>query len=232
MKTKTQLFTLRLSYSGKAVHRAFPTQGQEAFLEGHVYAFDQLGGVPTVHIRYDNLQVARCRGCCSGATGTSRSGGWRSGRTSGSTRSTANPASTAPTRRAVSKVKAAGSAATTASRCRSSTRSASSTAARRGRRQGRPPPHRQPGSDGRARLPRRGAAAAAVADAEFPTWLTLEPRVDRYARVTVRQCQYSVPARLIGRRVRVRLGACTVTVFDAGARSRGTSGSLFAASSR
>ncbi|MGI8414812.1 MAG: Mu transposase domain-containing protein [Nakamurella sp.] len=50
--------------------------------------------------------------------------------------------------------------------------------------------------------------------AEFPTWLTLEPRVDRYARVTIRQCYYSVPARLIGRRVRVRLGACTVTVFD------------------
>jgi hypothetical protein len=51
--------------------------------------------------------------------------------------------------------------------------------------------------------------------AEFPTWLTLEPRVDRYARITVRQCQYSVPAKLIGRRVRVRLGATTVTVFDA-----------------
>ena len=51
--------------------------------------------------------------------------------------------------------------------------------------------------------------------AEFPTWLTLEPRVDRYARITGRQCQYSVPAKLIGRRVRVRLGATTVTVFDA-----------------
>lgn len=50
--------------------------------------------------------------------------------------------------------------------------------------------------------------------AEFPTWLTLEPRVDRYARVTVRQCFYSVPAKLIGRRVRVRLGACTVIAFD------------------
>ena len=50
--------------------------------------------------------------------------------------------------------------------------------------------------------------------AEFPTWLSLEPRVDRYARVTVRQCFYSVPAKLIGRRVRVRLRACTVTVFD------------------
>lgn len=28
------LFTLRLSYSGKAVHRVFASQGQEAFIEG------------------------------------------------------------------------------------------------------------------------------------------------------------------------------------------------------
>src|SRR4029077_10264744 len=47
-----------------------------------------------------------------------------------------------------------------------------------------------------------------------PTWLTLTPRVDRYARVTVRQRHYSVPARFIGRRVRVQLGASTVTAFD------------------
>ncbi len=38
VKTKTALFTMRLSYSGRAAHRAFLTQGQEAFLEGHVYA--------------------------------------------------------------------------------------------------------------------------------------------------------------------------------------------------
>jgi hypothetical protein len=40
--------------------------------------------------------------------------------------------------------------------------------------------------------------------------------VDRHARVTVRQCLYSVPAKLIGRTVRVQLGASTVTVFDRG----------------
>ena len=38
VKTKTALFTMRLSYSGRAAHQAFLTQGQEAFLEGHVYA--------------------------------------------------------------------------------------------------------------------------------------------------------------------------------------------------
>ena len=48
----------------------------------------------------------------------------------------------------------------------------------------------------------------------FPTWLTLTPRVDRYARVTVRQRHYSLPARLIGRRVRVHLGAQSVVMFD------------------
>ena len=44
--TKCFLFTLRLSHSGKAVHRVFASQGQEAFLEGHVAAFEVLGGSP------------------------------------------------------------------------------------------------------------------------------------------------------------------------------------------
>jgi len=48
----------------------------------------------------------------------------------------------------------------------------------------------------------------------FDPGLSLTPRVDRYARVTVRQCQYSVPARLIGRRVRVSLRASEVVIFD------------------
>ncbi|MGV1050524.1 MAG: IS21 family transposase, partial [Solirubrobacterales bacterium] len=61
VKTKVFLFTLRLSYSGKAVHRAFATQSQEAFLEGHVAALEALGGVPAVHIRYDNLKAAVSR---------------------------------------------------------------------------------------------------------------------------------------------------------------------------
>ena len=42
VKTKTALFTMRLSYAGRAAHRAFLTQGQEAFLEGHVYGFERL----------------------------------------------------------------------------------------------------------------------------------------------------------------------------------------------
>lgn len=57
-KTKCHMFVYRLSHSGKAVHRGYPTQAQEAFLEGHIEAFTVLGGIPTRHIRYDNLTSA------------------------------------------------------------------------------------------------------------------------------------------------------------------------------
>ncbi|MER6523003.1 MULTISPECIES: IS21 family transposase [unclassified Streptomyces] len=62
---KCHLFTLRLSYSGKAVHRVFASQAQESFMEGHVEAFRVLGGVPIRHIRYDNLKPA-VRTVCTG----------------------------------------------------------------------------------------------------------------------------------------------------------------------
>ncbi|GAB3460137.1 hypothetical protein GCM10027570_44700 [Streptomonospora sediminis] len=45
------LFGFRLSYSGKAVHRAFASGGQEAFFEGHVHASSVLGGVPFGQVR-------------------------------------------------------------------------------------------------------------------------------------------------------------------------------------
>lgn len=34
VKTKCHMFVFWLSHSGRAIHRAYPTQGQEAFLEG------------------------------------------------------------------------------------------------------------------------------------------------------------------------------------------------------
>jgi transposase len=55
--TKVWLFVLRLSASGKAFHMAFASQAAEAFLEGHVLAFQALGGVPR-RVRYDNLRAA------------------------------------------------------------------------------------------------------------------------------------------------------------------------------
>ena len=51
-------------------------------------------------------------------------------------------------------------------------------------------------------------------DEPFDTALTLTPRVDRYAQVMVRCNQYSVPARFIGHRLRVKLSASTVTVLE------------------
>ena len=52
------LFAFRLSCSGKGVHRVYASQAQEAFLEGHVTAFEVTGGVPFRQIRYDNLSPA------------------------------------------------------------------------------------------------------------------------------------------------------------------------------
>lgn len=45
-QVKVYLFSMRLSYSGKAVHRIFASCGQEAFFLGHVHALSVLGGVP------------------------------------------------------------------------------------------------------------------------------------------------------------------------------------------
>ena len=51
-------------------------------------------------------------------------------------------------------------------------------------------------------------------DEAFETGIELSPRVDRHARISVRQCSYSVPARLIGARVRALLRAERLLVFD------------------
>ncbi len=44
----------------RAFHVAFGTQAQEAFLEGHVLAFEHFGGVPA-RVRYDTLKPAVVR---------------------------------------------------------------------------------------------------------------------------------------------------------------------------
>jgi transposase len=67
---KVWLFVLRLSCSGRAFHVAFATQAQEAFLEGHVLAFEHLGGVPG-RIRHDNLRPAALS-CCSRSSPNAR----------------------------------------------------------------------------------------------------------------------------------------------------------------
>ncbi|WP_206190880.1 transposase [Streptomyces phaeochromogenes] len=49
VSTKVLLFSLRLSFSGKAVHKIFASCGHEAFLEGHVHALEVLGGYERDH---------------------------------------------------------------------------------------------------------------------------------------------------------------------------------------
>ncbi len=51
-----------------------------------------------------------------------------------------------------------------------------------------------------------------VEDFETGRWFT--PRVDRFAQITVRTNRYSVPVRLIGRRVRVLLHASEMVIYD------------------
>jgi hypothetical protein len=48
VKTRCHMFVFWLAHSVKVIHQIYPTQGQEAFLEGHIEAVNAIGGVPTV----------------------------------------------------------------------------------------------------------------------------------------------------------------------------------------
>jgi hypothetical protein len=61
----------------------------------------------------------------------------------------------------------------------------------------------------------RGALRSLPSEA-FDVRLHSENRVDPKSRVCVRQCRYSVPVRLAGRKVEVLLGPETVEMFDRG----------------
>lgn len=57
---EVQLFVMRLSASGRSYARAYLNEGQEVFLDGHVQAFAHFGACPG-RIRYDNLKAAVVR---------------------------------------------------------------------------------------------------------------------------------------------------------------------------
>jgi len=212
--TKCHLFTFRLSFSGKAIHRCYPSQGQEAFFEGHMAAFETLGGVPCGQIRYDNLKPAVHRVCFgrnrieSGRWITFRShyqfdafycqpgkeGAHEKGGVEGEVgRFRRRWFVPVPQVSSLAELNERLAAADEAEDARHVDGRAASI-----------------GADFAAETP---ALLPLPAEA-FDSALTLSPRVDRYARVAVRQCHYSVPARLIGRHVRVRLSASMVEVFD------------------
>jgi transposase len=199
--TKCFLFTFRLSYSGRAVHRVFASQGQEAFIEGHVHAFTMVGGVPTDKIRYDNLKSAVKRVlfgrnrtesdhwiafrstygfdafyCMPGIDGAHEKGGVE-GEVGWFRRNHLTPVVDS-----LDELNARIDAADAADLARRIDDRA-----------------RTVGQDFAVEAP----LLAPLPAEDFEPGLWLFPTVDRFARITVRCCRYSVPIGLIGRRVRV-----------------------------
>jgi transposase len=210
---KLWLFVLRLSCSGRAFHVAFATQAQEAFLEGHVLAFEYFGAVPG-RIRYDNLKPAVIRVlkgrdraeaerfialrsqygfdsffCLPGPQGAHEKGGVE-GEIGRFRRRHLTPVPSVVSLAELNQLIAAADIV----------------------------------DDGRVITGRPVTVAAAFA-AEQPHLLPLpaEPfdsarllsaRADGRARICVRQNYYSVPARYAGRRLAVRLSATTVQALD------------------
>jgi transposase len=210
---KLWLFVMRLSCSGRAFHVAFATQAQEAFLEGHVLAFEYFGAVPG-RIRYDNLKpavvrVARGRDraeterfialrshygfdsffCVPGQAGAHEKGGVE-GEIGRFRRRHLVPVPVAGSLAALNRLIAAADLV----------------------------------DDGRVITGRPVTIAAAFAaeqpamlplpDEPFDAARLLQARADGRARVCVRQNYYSVPARYAGRRLPVRLSATAVEVLD------------------
>ena len=213
VSTKCHLFVLRLSASGKAVRVAFTSQGQEAFLEGHVRAFAELGGVPG-RIRYDNLKAAVARVlqgrgreeserfialrshfgfdsffCRPGLAGSHEKGGVE-GEIGRFRRRHLVPVPDVTSLAELNDLIAAADQIDDA----------------------RHLPGRQ--FDIGTEFAAERTVLAPLPRDVFETGLVLHPRVDRHSRITVRSCRYSVPARLVGRRVRVLLRANEMIVFD------------------
>lgn len=210
---KCWMFVMRMCCSGRAFHVAFTSQGQEAFLQGHVLAFAHFEGVPG-RIRYDNLKPAvikvlkgRNRAesdrfialrshysfdsffCRPGKDGAHEKGGVE-GEIGRFRRRHLVPvpdvASLAELNRHLSAGDLLDDARVITGR------------------------HHTVAEAFTAELP----TLQPLPDEPFDPALVLRTRVDLRARVSVRQCYYSVPARYAGRRLPVRLTATTVDVFD------------------
>jgi hypothetical protein len=210
---KLCLFVMRLSYSGAAVHIAYPNEATESFLDGHVRAFDRLGGVP-VRIRYDNLKAAVVRillgrdrlenprfialrshygfdsfFCVPGIGGAHEKGGVE-GEIGRFRRRHLTPPPVAGDLAALNQLLAAADTTDTSRVITGRVVTVAEALAEE-----TPTLTRQPAEP-------------------FDPSMLLSARVDTKARICVRQSYYSVPARLAGRRVAVRLGAVDLTVYD------------------
>jgi hypothetical protein len=208
------LFAYRLSYAGKGVHRVYASCAQEALLEGHVTAFEVTGGVPWRHIRYDNLKPAVLKVmkgrdrkeqsrwlafrswygfeafyCEPGIGGAHEKGGVE-GEIGRYRRNFLVPV---PRVRSLQEL---------------NERLAEADEI-----------------DDRRHIEFRQNTVAADFAAEreflsplpaesFGTGTVLWPRADKFARVSIGKCRYSVPAAMIGKAVRVKLTANELTIFD------------------
>jgi transposase len=207
------MFVMRLSASGRGFVRAYLNEAQEVFLDGHVRAFEHFGGVPR-RIRYDNLKAAVERVltgrdrvesdrfialrshygfdsffCQPGIKGSHEKGGVE-GEVGRFRRRHLVPVPRVASMTELNVLLAAGCA-----------------------------------SDDRRHIAQRRITVAEHFALEADTLMALRGeafdvsaiashRVDRKSRVSVRGTMYSVPARLVGRRVDVRVGAETVEVYD------------------
>ena len=213
-QARCYMFAFRLSCSGKACHRVYASQAQEAFLEGHVAAFEACGGVPFRHVRYDNLTPAVAKVltgrnrtetgrwlsfrahygfeafyCIPGAEGAHEKGGVE-GEIGRFRRRWMVPV---PRVSSLAELNACLAEADVAEEARHIGQRAATV-----------------GEDLAAERP----FLLPLPSEAFGTAATLWPRTDRYARITVGKCRYSVPAGLIDARVRVRLSANQPEVFD------------------
>jgi hypothetical protein len=210
------LFIMRLSFSGRGFALAFSHQAQEAFFEGHVRALEHFGGVPAGRIRYDNLKPAVQRillgrdrveterfvalrshygfdsfFCQPGKAGAHEKGGVE-GEVGRFRRSHLVPMPEVGSLAELNEALAGTLAADDARRLA----------------------HR-PETVGEAFAAERARLHPLPAEPFDPARL-LSAKVDSKARVCVLQSWYSVPARLAGRRVQVRLGAHQLEVLHDG----------------
>ena len=210
---KVEIFNLRLSHSARSVHVAFGSDGQEALFEGHVEAFERLGGVPG-RIRYDNLSPAVARVlkgrnrietdrfvalrshygfdsffCEPGEAGAHEKGGVE-GEVGRFRRRHLVPVPRVANLAGLNELLARADAADEARHVEGRLATV--------------------GAMAQTELPHLRPLPAEPFDAS----ITLRPLVDRKARIWVRGSRYSVPVRFAGRRIDVRCGARTITVLD------------------
>ncbi len=217
--TRLWMFVMRLSASGKAFHAVFGNQCGESFYEGHNLAFAYFGGVPKT-IRYDNLKPAVIKillgrqrlenikfialrshygfdsfFCVPGVAGAHEKGGVE-GEIGRFRRRYFVPVPKVASLDELNRLVAGADIS-------DDTRVISGRPLIDGR-------HLTVGDHFTLEQPH----LEVLINESFDVAVDLECRVDHKSRICVRQAYYSVPARLAGRKVAVRLGASHLEILD------------------